>query len=69
MGAHCIGKIMKQINIELPKETYLSGEVVKGTVNFSIEKPVKARSLNIKVTGLERTRIVVERTITLGWQI
>ena len=50
---------MSQIAIELPTETYLPGEVVKGTVNLSIDKTVKARNVKLDIFGLEKTRIIV----------
>lgn len=57
--AHDCVKIMKQIAIALPKWAYLPGEVVEGTVNLSIDKPVKARSIKLQIVGLEETRIEV----------
>ncbi len=51
--------IMKAIKIELQREGYLPGEIVEGTVNLTIDKPVKARAVKLDVTGLEETRITV----------
>lgn len=50
---------MNQITIDLPTETYLPGEVVKGTVNLSIDKTVKARNVKLGIIGLEKTRVTV----------
>jgi hypothetical protein len=50
---------MGQIYYDLPGNTYLPGQVVKGSVNLVIDKPVKARAVQLDILGLEKTRVVV----------
>lgn len=50
---------MKDISIELVKEAYLPGEIIKGTVILDLEKPVKARAVKLRIIGLEETSVEV----------
>jgi hypothetical protein len=48
---------MKQMAVELERQFFLPGEVVKGQVHLTIDKPVKARKIWLDVEGLEETSI------------
>lgn len=50
---------MNDISIELPKEAYLPGEIIKGTVRLDLEKSVKARAVKLRIIGLEKTSVTV----------
>jgi hypothetical protein len=49
--------MMGQIIIELNKERYFPQEVVRGTLKFSIEKPLNLSLVKLEITGLEKTFI------------
>jgi hypothetical protein len=50
---------MNDISIDLVKEAYLPGEIIKGTVRLELEKSVKARAVKLRIIGLEETRVEV----------
>jgi hypothetical protein len=47
---------MSQIVYDLERESLFSGEVLKGSVNLIIDKPVKARAVWLDILGLEMTK-------------
>ena len=45
------------LNIDIEKEEYLPGETVKGTLTVTLDKPVKARKIEITLEGKESSVI------------
>jgi hypothetical protein len=52
---------MKKIAVDLQREAYLQGQIVRGYVNLVIDKPVKARCIKLEAVGVEDTAITVSR--------
>lgn len=50
---------MKEIKIELFKDAFLPGDVVRGKVKLVIDKTVKARVIKMDIIGRESTNITV----------
>ncbi len=47
-----------KINVLLPKNHYLPGEIISGDIKFELKKPVKAREVSVSLIGeLKRTRV------------
>jgi hypothetical protein len=57
---------MSKARIELPKQLYLPGEEINGTVEFSLDKPVSERSATLCLTGKERTEVIYTTMVSTG---
>jgi hypothetical protein len=57
---------MTKARIELPKQLYLPGEEINGTVEFSLDKPVSQRSATLCLTGKERTEVIYTTMVSTG---
>jgi len=49
--------VANRIWVELPRDSYYTGDVVSGTVGLQVDKPVDARGLYLDVLGREATEI------------
>jgi hypothetical protein len=50
---------MNDISIELTKDAYVPGEIIKGNIILDVEKTVKARAVKLRIIGLEKTSVTV----------